>query len=294
MTTNLEEKIKEQESKVAELSQRMIKYDEEIKRLKKEVDERENLHRDAIFKLNDIKSEIAKAEDSLRQLIDAITDKHNEFMGLDQKREISTGEYLEVLEGHKENIGKKKEIIENLNSEIEELNSQIEDKKGVLKIEEQNLVSSNNAIKAQIKERGLVSDKIKAEIESLSPEKYALSKEIKELKESKDDLGLEVHSLNSELSSAKEENGELSVENERLSLAIEAINDELTGKKKEIADEESRLDDKKIENTKESDRLDAVRTSLNNKALEIRYTGMRLNKLIKKHRMEDEFKKIPV
>jgi len=99
--SNLEDQIKEKEAELSALSSSMINYSEQVENLKESVKEKEEIYEKAETKFNDLLIEVAKSEDSLKQLNDSISEKHDKFLGQDQERETASGEYLKTLEGHK-------------------------------------------------------------------------------------------------------------------------------------------------------------------------------------------------
>ena len=290
--SNLEEQIKEAEGKLSGLSQSMIKYSEKNVELKKEIEDKEVLFDVESLKLHELSQEILRAEESLKQLESSVLNKSNELSDLKNKIEEQKKEKENVLDFLNKKIGIREKTFSELSESITSLDSQLEDKKRILRIEEQNLISSNNSLRSQIDGRKAFSEDLNKSINDAVENKRVMTEEVKTLQGEKDGLDLEISKLRNDVLVTDQSGKELSEKLEDLSTAINDAERELSATHNSIDKEASSLDTKKEENKKESDRLDAVRTSLDAQALNLKYLDLRLQKRIRQKRFENEFPEI--
>lgn len=284
--------IEKAEKKLFDLSQSIISYGDNIKELESRDKKTEQRCVDSDLRLSNLLGQVEKAEESLKELSEFTDSMSEEFKRLGSEIDESKLIHNNVLEEYSEEAKKKREEISSLDRKILELNSEYDAQLIDNKSKEARLISSNNALVAQIEGRKEVSENIKDLIHSLRSDKIEAEKKVNVLNDSISDLKSDISSFENERSYLSNVNEKLIQKNDQVESDIKEVKTNLLDLKNLIKSDNYELIKLKSENQDEKNKIKDSKQFFENRERNVKVRELRVNKLIRDKRLEKEIEKL--
>jgi chromosome segregation ATPase len=293
------EELKQAEKKLTEVnrqlydkSQVIISYDSKIKSFDPLIKEKEAELDDLMFEIQKHKEIYQKLEHGLASINEVIISKNKEANKISTEIADFKEKHLNLVQESSAHIKKLTAQMSNLNAQIEQLNndSAIEIKKNKDAVD--SLISKANKIKSEIKESEEYANTVRESIGGLLIERDGINKEIAEAVIERDRIASELKELDDEKADFEKKQKTWQQIRDSEYADIQTKKSEAEAILKQAMGAKQSVDDALAEAESKRQQTVALKSEIEQLEKEVKYKELKVAKLIKDYKLDEEIKKL--